>query len=100
VPVDEAGMQTHLLPEACNPVLIFVTPSHQYPLGGVMPIQRRIELIKYARAKNCLIIEDDYDSEFRYEGAPVSSLQGLDPERSSISVRLVKFFSRDYGWDI
>jgi GntR family transcriptional regulator/MocR family aminotransferase len=81
VPVDEAGMQTHLLPEDCNPVLIIVTPSHQYPLGGAMPIQRRIELIQYARAKNCLIIEDDYDSEFRYEGAPVSSLQGLDPER-------------------
>jgi GntR family transcriptional regulator/MocR family aminotransferase len=81
VPVDEAGMQTHLLPPDCNPVFIFATPSHQYPLGGAMPIQRRIELIQYARAKNCLIIEDDYDSEFRYEGAPVSSLQGLDPER-------------------
>jgi GntR family transcriptional regulator/MocR family aminotransferase len=81
VGVDEAGLKTDLLPKDCNPVLIFVTPSHQYPLGGAMPIQRRIELIRYARAKNCLIVEDDYDSEFRYEGAPVSSLQGLDPER-------------------
>jgi GntR family transcriptional regulator/MocR family aminotransferase len=46
-----------------------------------LPIQRRIELIQFAREANCFIVEDDYDSEFRYEGIPISSLQGLDPER-------------------
>jgi GntR family transcriptional regulator/MocR family aminotransferase len=78
VPVDESGMQTNLLPLDYNPAYIFVTPSHQYPLGVTLPIQRRIELIKYARVKNCYIIEDDYDSEYRYSGTPVSTLHSLD----------------------
>jgi GntR family transcriptional regulator/MocR family aminotransferase len=81
IPVDDQGMQTVLLPVNKKPSFVFVTPSHQFPLGGSLPIQRRIQLIQYARAVNCFIVEDDYDSEFRYEGAPVSSLQGLDPER-------------------
>lgn len=81
IPVDEYGMKTSLLPEGKNPKFIFVTPSHQFPLGGTLPIQRRIQLVNYARKNNCYLIEDDYDSEFRYEGPPVSSLQGLDPER-------------------
>lgn len=81
IPVDENGMRTALLPEDINPKFIFVTPSHQFPLGGILPIQRRIHLINYARKNNCYLIEDDYDSEFRYEGPTVSSLQGLDPER-------------------
>lgn len=80
VPVDENGLRTQDLPKKINPALIVVTPSHQYPLGGLLPIQRRIELIQYARSKGSFILEDDYDSEFRYEGPPVSSLQGLDPE--------------------
>lgn len=81
VPVDENGMKTSLLPLNKNPRFIFVTPSHQFPLGGTLPIQRRIQLIHYARQTNCYLVEDDYDSEFRYEGPPVSSLQGLEPER-------------------
>lgn len=81
VPVDEYGIKTSLLPEDKNPKFIFVTPSHQFPLGGILPIQRRIHLINYARKNNCYLVEDDYDSEFRYEGPPVSSLQGLDSER-------------------
>ncbi|MEH6941697.1 PLP-dependent aminotransferase family protein [Bacillus sp. JJ722] len=79
IPVDEHGMKTSLLPSHIKPKFVFVTPSHQFPLGGTMPIQRRIDLINYARKINCYIVEDDYDSEFRYEGPPVSSLQGLDP---------------------
>src|SRR5699024_6745419 len=62
------------------PKFIYVTPSHQFPLGGTLPIQRRIQLINYARNNNCYLIEDDYDSEFRYEGPPVNSLQGLEQE--------------------
>ncbi|WCK53702.1 PLP-dependent aminotransferase family protein [Aneurinibacillus sp. Ricciae_BoGa-3] len=81
IAVDELGMRTDLLPLHKTPGFIFVTPSHQFPLGGVLPIQRRIELIQYARAVDCFIVEDDYDSEFRYQGAPINSLQGLDPDR-------------------
>ncbi|MED4889547.1 PLP-dependent aminotransferase family protein [Lysinibacillus sp. FSL R7-0073] len=80
IPVDELGMKTSLLPDNINPKLVFLTPSHQFPLGSTLPIQRRIQLIEYARKKHCFLIEDDYDSEFRYEGPPVSSLQGLNPE--------------------
>ncbi|MBM7867167.1 MocR-like pyridoxine biosynthesis transcription factor PdxR [Heliomicrobium gestii] len=81
VPVDELGLRTDLLPEAACPAFIFTTPSHQFPLGGVLPAQRRIELVQYARQRDCFIVEDDYDSEFRYTGAPIGALQGLDPER-------------------
>lgn len=80
IPVDELGIKTALLPDNMNPKFVFLTPSHQFPLGSTLPIQRRIELIEYARNHHCFLIEDDYDSEFRYEGPPVSSLQGLDPE--------------------
>lgn len=81
IPVDDNGMNTSLLPANKNPKFIFITPSHQFPLGGTLPIQRRVQLVNYSRKTNCYLIEDDYDSEFRYEGSPVSSLQGLDPER-------------------
>lgn len=54
-------------------------PSHQYPLGIVMPIKRRMELLKWAQEKEeRFIIEDDYDSEFRYKGKPIPALQGYD----------------------
>ncbi|MDA2491754.1 PLP-dependent aminotransferase family protein [Bacillus cereus] len=81
IPVDEYGMKTSSLPLNTYPKFIFVTPSHQFPLGGTLPIQRRIQLINYSRRTNCYLVEDDYDSEFRYEGPPVSSLQGLDSDR-------------------
>jgi GntR family transcriptional regulator / MocR family aminotransferase len=81
VPVDEDGMQTDQLPRQKHPAFVFVTPSHQFPLGGLLPIQRRIHLIQFARAAGCYLVEDDYDSEFRYSGTPVSSLHELEPER-------------------
>jgi len=81
LPVDEHGMQTGLLPVGNRPGLVFVTPSHQFPLGSILSIQRRIQLIQFARTSECYIVEDDYDSEFRYSGTPVSSLQELEPER-------------------
>jgi GntR family transcriptional regulator/MocR family aminotransferase len=61
-----------------RPRLIFVTPSHQYPTGQLMPIGRRQELLAFANGVGAAIIEDDYDSEFHYEGKPVAALQGLD----------------------
>ncbi len=60
------------------PHMIFVTPSHQYPLGCVMSLARRLMLLEYAQRHACWIIEDDYDSEFRFDGRPIPSLQGLD----------------------
>lgn len=58
--------------------IAYVTPSHQYPYGMVMPIAKRLKLLHWARENDGLIIEDDYDGEFRYKGKPIPSLQGLD----------------------
>lgn len=63
-----------------NPKLIYLTPSHQYPLGVTMSLPRRLEAIRFAIRHKCWIIEDDYDSEFRYQGRPLPALQGLTPE--------------------
>ncbi|MCE3263415.1 MAG: PLP-dependent aminotransferase family protein [Pseudoduganella sp.] len=62
------------------PRLIYTTPSHQYPTGTVLSLARRIALIEGARACGALIIEDDYDSEFRHDGPPLASMQGLQPD--------------------
>ena len=56
----------------------YVTPSHQYPLGATMSAGRRMQLLNWAQSAGSWIIEDDYDSEYRFESAPISSLQGLD----------------------
>ncbi len=79
LPVDEEGMR---LPEAAAtpPRFIFVTPSHQYPLGPVMSLARRRQLLAVARQSGSWIIEDDYDSEFRFSGRPIASLLGLEPD--------------------
>ncbi len=62
------------------PKLIYVTPSHQYPTGSVLSLERRLALIANARAAGALIIEADYDSEFRHDGPPLSCMQGLAPD--------------------
>ena len=81
VRVDGHGLDVDALPPGARPGFIYVTPSHQFPLGVTMPIQRRAGLLEYARARGAFVVEDDYDSEFRYDSPPVSSIQGLDPER-------------------
>jgi GntR family transcriptional regulator/MocR family aminotransferase len=58
--------------------LAYVTPSHQFPLGGALPLARRQELLRWANDADALIVEDDYDSEFWYDGHPVEAIQGLD----------------------
>lgn len=58
--------------------LIYISPSHQYPLGTIMPVNKRMELLDWAQKNNGLIIEDDYDGIIRYGGMPIPSLQGLD----------------------
>jgi GntR family transcriptional regulator/MocR family aminotransferase len=62
------------------PRLIYTTPSHQYPTGGVLSLERRMALIARAAAAGALIIEDDYDSEFRHDGPPLAAMQGLTPD--------------------
>lgn len=79
VPVDEAGIQTDEL-EGMHGCPVYVTPSHQFPLGGILSATRRAALIRFARANESHIIEDDYDSEFRYEGEPIVPLYTMDPQ--------------------
>jgi GntR family transcriptional regulator/MocR family aminotransferase len=77
VQVDGAGIDLNRVRGLKAPRLIYVTPSHQYPLGSVLSLQRRIELIDVAWRSNALILEDDYDSDFRFSGEPLPALQGL-----------------------
>lgn len=78
VTVDSDGMALDADDLATAPRLVYVTPSHQYPTGAVMSLARRRALLEAAAARNAWILEDDYDSEFRYSGRPLASLQGLD----------------------
>ncbi len=84
-PVDEHGLVSERLPERRSK-LIYVTPSHQFPLGGVMPISRRKELLAWAERQQAWIVEDDYDGEFRYGMRPVDALQSVDDKGSVIYV--------------
>jgi GntR family transcriptional regulator/MocR family aminotransferase len=78
ITVDGDGMALDAADLATRPRLIYVTPSHQYPTGAVMSLARRRELLDVAVRKDAWILEDDYDSEFRYTGRPLAALQGLD----------------------
>jgi GntR family transcriptional regulator / MocR family aminotransferase len=76
--VDAHGLVVDELPDDLR--LVYATPAHQYPLGGRLPVPRRQALIAWARAAGALVVEDDYDSEFRYDVSPLPALYGLDPE--------------------
>jgi GntR family transcriptional regulator/MocR family aminotransferase len=79
VPVDRDGLVVDAgLARDPRARLAYVTPSHQYPLGVTMSLARRLALLEWARAANAWVVEDDYDSEFRYAGRPLAALQGLD----------------------
>ncbi|WFR60211.1 PLP-dependent aminotransferase family protein [Anaerocolumna sp. AGMB13025] len=91
IALDQSGIKTDYL-EHTPADVVYVTPSHQYPLGIVMPIKRRMELLQWAgKSPDRYIIEDDHDSEFRYKGKPIPSLQGID---SSDKVIYLGTFSR------
>lgn len=79
VGVDQDGLLVGELTD--DLAAVYVTPSHQYPLGGRLPVARRNELVRWARRTGSLLIEDDYDSEFRYDVAPLPALAQLDLER-------------------
>ena len=81
VKVDEHGMAPTAADEKHRPRLIYTTPSHQYPTGAVMSLQRRQQILSIASTHNAWILEDDYDSEFRFSGPPLSSLAGLDQDQ-------------------
>lgn len=81
IPTDAQGLRVRDLPRDIDTSLIYVIPSHQFPMGCILPVDRRLELIQYARAHDAWIVEDDYDSEYRYDGAPIQSMQRLAPER-------------------
>jgi GntR family transcriptional regulator/MocR family aminotransferase len=79
--VDTAGLVTDELDHIAagsTPKLVYVTPSHQFPTGALLSLPRRLALLRWAREHGALVVEDDYDSEFRYAGRPVEALQGLD----------------------
>ncbi len=79
VPVDDEGIQVEQgIQLQADARMAIVTPSHQYPLGMTMSLPRRLQLLKWASQHESWILEDDYDSEFRYSGPPLASLQGLD----------------------
>ncbi len=76
VPVDDEGLVVDALPDAGK--VVYVTPSHQFPTGVVMSLRRRIALLEWAARRGAVIVEDDYDSEFRYGHRPLEPLQSLD----------------------
>jgi GntR family transcriptional regulator/MocR family aminotransferase len=79
VPVDKDGLDVALGIERCRKArAAYVAPSHQYPLGATMSAARRLQLLEWAQSSGSWIVEDDYDSEYRYDSKPIASLQGLD----------------------
>ncbi|MFC3125372.1 PLP-dependent aminotransferase family protein [Pseudoroseomonas globiformis] len=86
VPADAEGLRTEALPPAR---LAYVTPSHQFPLGGVLPARRRGELLAWARQAGAFVIEDDYDGEYRYDIAPVPPLLAMAEVRGDAAGRVI-----------
>ncbi|MGA2135574.1 MAG: PLP-dependent aminotransferase family protein [Bryobacteraceae bacterium] len=87
VPVDADGISVAQGKRMCAGAKgAYVTPAHQFPLGMTMPLERRLALLAWAREAGAFLIEDDYDSEYRFEGRPVPALEGLDESESVILV--------------
>ncbi len=78
--VDNKGLPVDRIPADCRARLAFVTPSHQFPKGGTMPLARRLSLLGWAREHGAMVIEDDYDGDLRYSGGSLAALQGLDED--------------------
>nr|WP_028547128.1 PLP-dependent aminotransferase family protein [Paenibacillus taiwanensis] len=83
ISLEQDGLNIHELYES-NTKVVYITPSHQFPYGMVMPFAKRIQLLKWAEEQDGLIIEDDYDSEFRYDGKPIPALQSLDAHHRTV----------------
>ena len=91
LPADRHGLITDALPETDPPALLVVTPSHQYPLGGSMPIERRQQLLAWAGRHDVVVVEDDYDAELRYTSQPLPALAALDDPEGGRVVTLGTF---------
>lgn len=78
VPVDHEGLVTDALPRTGSARLLYLTPSHQFPLGVTLSLARRLAVLRWAAETGGFVLEDDYDSEFRYDGRPLAALHGLD----------------------
>ncbi len=82
LPVDANGLDPDALPRGGTPPkLVYTTPSHQYPTGAILPLDRRLELLAWSDATGAVIVEDDYDGELRYDARPLPALAGLARER-------------------
>jgi GntR family transcriptional regulator/MocR family aminotransferase len=79
VPLDADGLVADALPPG-PAALLYLTPAHQYPTGRVLALQRRPAVIQWARARGCIILEDDYDGDIRYEGSPLPAIAGAAPD--------------------
>ena len=101
MPVDDEGLRTEAL-DGILPVRgIFVTPSHQFPTGAILPLARRLSLLDYAARSGAFVVEDDYDGEYRYDGPPIECLQGLDEHGRAIylgSASKLLFPALRVGW--
>ncbi|HEY2403631.1 MAG TPA: PLP-dependent aminotransferase family protein [Steroidobacteraceae bacterium] len=80
IPVDDEGLHVDRLPSQAR--IVCVTPSHQFPLGSAMSMARRMALLEFARKNDAVVVEDDYDCEFRYDGRPLDALQTIDRHES------------------
>jgi GntR family transcriptional regulator/MocR family aminotransferase len=81
VPVDDQGLMVEIGQQRASAArLVFTTPSHQFPTGVTMSLSRRLALLEWAREADAWILEDDYDSEYRFSGRPLEALQGLDKD--------------------
>lgn len=87
VPVDEEGLRVDAgIARAPQARMAYVTPSHQFPLGVTMSLKRRLALLDWAKQADATILEDDYDGEYRFDGRPLASLQGLDEHDSALYI--------------
>ncbi len=87
IAIDSEGLSVKTaISKAPKAKFAYVSPSHQYPMGVIMSLARRLELLEWARANNSWILEDDYDSEFRFKGQPLAALQGLDQANSVVYI--------------
>ena len=87
VPLDADGMRVERLDDpALSARAVYLTPSHQFPTGATLALERRLAVIDWARRRQAWIIEDDYDSEFHYAGKPTACVQGLDPQERTIYI--------------
>jgi GntR family transcriptional regulator/MocR family aminotransferase len=101
IPVDDEGLPTEEIARREPLRGVFITPSHQFPSGGVMPLARRLALLSWAETRGAFVLEDDYDGEFRYEGKPIPSLQSLDRSGTVLyvgSASKLLFPSLRIGW--